>query len=87
LYDSDSGRKENSSMEAYEPNDKPQERSENIMEKKKMNTVRGAETAKTKVAPVYEPPKITTYTEEQILEQIGPAQACSPNVTPGTGAF
>lgn len=27
----------------------------------------------------YESPKITTYTQEDILEQIGPAQACSPN--------
>jgi hypothetical protein len=26
----------------------------------------------------YTPPKIVTYTEEEILEQIGPAQACSP---------
>jgi len=28
--------------------------------------------------PAYEPPKIVTYTSEQILEQIGPAMACSP---------
>jgi hypothetical protein len=27
---------------------------------------------------VYTPPKIVTYTEKEILEQIGPAQACSP---------
>ena len=26
----------------------------------------------------YVPPKIVTYTSEQIMEQIGPAQACSP---------
>jgi hypothetical protein len=26
----------------------------------------------------YTPPKIVTYTEKEILEQIGPAQACSP---------
>ncbi|MBF0451441.1 MAG: hypothetical protein HQK75_12120 [Candidatus Magnetomorum sp.] len=26
----------------------------------------------------YEPPKIITYSEKEILEQIGPAQACSP---------
>ena len=26
----------------------------------------------------YIPPKIVTYTSEQIMEQIGPAQACSP---------
>jgi len=29
--------------------------------------------------PEYEPPKIITYTEKEILEQIGPAQACSPS--------
>ncbi|MEW6440067.1 MAG: hypothetical protein AB1640_03950 [bacterium] len=28
--------------------------------------------------PEYKPPKIVTYTSEEILEQIGPAQACSP---------
>jgi len=26
----------------------------------------------------YTPPKIITYTSEEILEQIGPAHACSP---------
>lgn len=26
----------------------------------------------------YIPPQIVTYTSEQIMEQIGPAQACSP---------
>jgi len=26
----------------------------------------------------YKAPKIVTYTEKEILEQIGPAQACSP---------
>jgi hypothetical protein len=26
----------------------------------------------------YTPPKIVTYTEKEILEHIGPAQACSP---------
>lgn len=30
------------------------------------------------IIPDYEPPEIITYTGEQILEQIGPAQACSP---------
>jgi hypothetical protein len=31
-----------------------------------------------KQTPDYVPPKIITYTSEQILEEIGPAQACSP---------
>jgi hypothetical protein len=30
-----------------------------------------------KEIPRYEPPRIITYTSEQILEQIGPAMACS----------
>jgi len=29
--------------------------------------------------PEYIPPKIVTYTSDEILEQIGPAMACSPN--------
>jgi len=28
--------------------------------------------------PEYTPPRIKTYTSEEILEQIGPAMACSP---------
>ena len=31
---------------------------------------------------LYEPPRITTYTSEEILEKIGPAQACSPSPCP-----
>ncbi len=27
--------------------------------------------------PAYQPPKITTYTSEEILEQVGPALACT----------
>lgn len=27
--------------------------------------------------PVYVPPKIVTYTSDEILEKIGPAQACT----------
>jgi len=29
--------------------------------------------------PAYIPPSITTYSSEEILEQAGPAQACSPS--------
>jgi hypothetical protein len=29
--------------------------------------------------PAYVPPTIVTYTSEEILEQIGPAMACSPS--------
>jgi hypothetical protein len=28
-------------------------------------------------APVYVPPKIVSYTSEEILEQVGPALACA----------
>ncbi len=47
------------------------------MEDKKVVTIRNSE--ETKFLPKYEPPRIITYTEEQILEQVGPAQACSPD--------
>ena len=32
--------------------------------------------------PAYAPPKVTTYTSGEILEAIGPAQACSPSPCP-----
>jgi hypothetical protein len=32
--------------------------------------------------PVYEPPRITTFTSEEILEQVGPALTCSPTENP-----
>jgi len=35
-----------------------------------------------KEIPRYEPPRIITYTSEQILEQIGPAMACSQTPCP-----
>ena len=31
--------------------------------------------------PAYVPPRIITYTSEELLEQIGPAMACSPGPT------
>lgn len=33
---------------------------------------------------VYEPPRIITYSEDDILEEMGPAQACSPSPCPVT---
>jgi hypothetical protein len=29
--------------------------------------------------PAYVPPKIITYTSEELLEQVGPALTCSPS--------
>jgi hypothetical protein len=29
--------------------------------------------------PEYVPPRIITYTKDELLEQIGPAMACSPS--------
>ena len=57
------------------------------MEKRILNTVRESQTEKEKIIPKYERPRIITYTQDDILEQIGPAQACSPNVSTGTGSF
>jgi hypothetical protein len=41
-------------------------------------------TEKSTPKPIYEPAKIITYTSEQILEEIGPAQTCSPDPCPVT---
>ena len=35
-----------------------------------------------KPRPKYVPAKIVTYTSEEILEEIGPAQTCSPDPCP-----
>ncbi len=35
--------------------------------------------------PAYVPPKITTYTSEEILEQVGPALTCSISPCPADG--
>ena len=35
--------------------------------------------------PDYVPPKIVSYTREEILERIGPAQACSPQGATSNG--
>ncbi len=32
--------------------------------------------------PVYEPPQVITYTDEEILEELGPAQAVYGGVNP-----
>jgi hypothetical protein len=32
--------------------------------------------------PVYVPPKIVTYSSEELLEQVGPALTCSPSPCP-----
>jgi hypothetical protein len=32
----------------------------------------------------YEPPRIITYSSDDILEELGPAQACSPSPCPVT---
>lgn len=37
------------------------------------------ETGENRGQQPYEPPKLVSYTSEEILEQVGPAQACSPS--------
>jgi len=32
-------------------------------------------------APKYEPPKVITLDKDEILEELGPARACYPNVS------
>jgi hypothetical protein len=40
--------------------------------------VKATEQTEEKERPKYIPPKIVTYTSEEIIEQMGPAMACSP---------
>ena len=35
-----------------------------------------------KRVPEYEAPRIVTYHEDDVLEQLGPAQACTPDPCP-----
>jgi hypothetical protein len=37
-----------------------------------------------KLVAVYETPKIITYSQEDILKEMGPAQACAPSPCPVT---
>ena len=37
---------------------------------------------KRKNIPEYEVPEVVTYSEDEILEELGPAQACSPSPCP-----
>ncbi len=47
----------------------------NQIEKQEPTAVRKSEEA----LPPYEPPRVITYRGDQILEELGPAQACSFN--------
>jgi hypothetical protein len=48
------------------------------MKNKKQIKVEVPEKVAGRQLPLYEPPQITTYTDEEILEEMGPAQAGSP---------
>jgi hypothetical protein len=52
------------------------------MEEKGTKAERPIEQKEGREKPKYVPPKIVTYTSEEILEQIGPAMACSPSPCP-----
>jgi len=39
---------------------------------------------KVEILTVYEPPEVITYTTDDILEHLGPAQACAPSPCPVT---
>jgi len=49
------------------------------MNKNKAKQDKGITETGDSAVPEYIPPKIKTYTSEEILEQIGPAMACSPS--------
>jgi hypothetical protein len=56
-----------------------------LNENKKLKELKKNE-PRDKTLPEYETPKIITYTSDDILKEIGPAQACSPSPT-GMGGF
>ena len=43
------------------------------------NDKKDIETTEREESPAYRSPKIITYTRDEILDEIGPAQACSPS--------
>jgi hypothetical protein len=49
------------------------------MDEKVTGMDESAEPVQERGKPNYEPPRIVTYTSEELLEQIGPAMACSPS--------
>ena len=49
------------------------------MEAKRVQQPRDAEGTGPEVLPEYEPPQVVTYRGDEILEELGPAQACSFN--------
>ncbi len=49
------------------------------MKKSESKALTGTEHSAEGQLPGYVPPKIVTYTSEELLEAIGPALACSPS--------
>jgi hypothetical protein len=49
------------------------------MNKRKAKVLAKARKPKTKDKPRYVPPKIVTFSQDEIIEIIGPAMACSVN--------
>ena len=49
------------------------------MSEKKPEKGKAVTETEANAVPEYIPPKIKTYTSDEILEQIGPAMACSPS--------
>jgi len=54
---------------------------------KKLNMFKAKALLATKSRPVYEPPRITTYTDDQLLDVLGPAQATLSQCELGPGTF
>jgi hypothetical protein len=54
------------------------------MEEMKVKEAGNIRKAEEDPAEGYIPPKIVTYTSDEILEQIGPAMACSPTPCPAS---
>jgi hypothetical protein len=56
------------------------------MNKRKPKVLAETRKPKTKEKPRYVPPKIITYSQDEIIEIIGPAMACSVNPCPALPA-
>jgi hypothetical protein len=52
------------------------------MQKRISPTTQDSSALQPNLHPVYVPPRITSYTSQEIIELIGPAQACSPTPCP-----
>jgi hypothetical protein len=54
---------------------------EHLMDEVQMDGIGQSQSSEEQIREIYVPPRIVTYTSEQILEQVGPALACTGTPT------